>query len=81
MTQRQLELWMTPEGERRRSEGQCIPDRLEAPDGARMVLWLAADDSRLAVCRIRLFRRFLMDGGGWFRLPAGGVSACSCRPV
>ncbi|MBC7800214.1 MAG: SDR family oxidoreductase [Gemmatimonadaceae bacterium] len=60
MTQRQLDLWMTPDGEERRSRGQCIPDRLHADDVARMVLWLAADDSRLVTAR-----EFVVDGG-WY---------------
>jgi NAD(P)-dependent dehydrogenase (short-subunit alcohol dehydrogenase family) len=60
MTQRQLDLWVTPEAEERRRSGQCIPDRLYAADVARMVLWLAADDSRLVTAR-----DFVVDGG-WF---------------
>ena len=60
MTQRQLDLWMTPEGEERRRRGQCIPDPLHADDVARMVLWLAADDSRLVTAR-----EFVVDGG-WY---------------
>ena len=60
MTERQLALWMTEEGEQRRRDGQCIPDRLYAPDVARMVLWLAADDSAMVTCR-----EFVVDGG-WF---------------
>ena len=60
MTQRQLDLWMTPEGEERRRRSQCIPDRLHAEDVARMVLWLAADDSRLVTAR-----EFVVDGG-WY---------------
>ncbi len=58
MTRRQLELWMTDEGEAARAAGQCIPDRLHEPDVARMVLWLAADDSRLVTAR-----DFIVDGG------------------
>jgi NAD(P)-dependent dehydrogenase (short-subunit alcohol dehydrogenase family) len=60
MTQRQLELWVTPEAEAKRRAGQCIPDRLYEPDVARMVLWLAADDSRMVTAR-----DFVVDGG-WF---------------
>ena len=60
MTQRQLDLWMDEAGEARRSAGQCIPDRLHAPDVARMVLWLAADDSQLVTAR-----EFVVDGG-WY---------------
>jgi D-xylose 1-dehydrogenase len=60
MTQRQLELWVTAETEAKRRAGQCIPDRLYEPDVARMVLWLAADDSRMVTAR-----DFVVDGG-WF---------------
>jgi NAD(P)-dependent dehydrogenase (short-subunit alcohol dehydrogenase family) len=60
VTQRQLDLWMTPEAEAKRAQGQCIPDRLYEADVARMVLWLAADDSRMATGR-----DFIIDGG-WF---------------
>ena len=58
ITDRQLDLWMTPEAEAKRAQGQCIPDRLHAPDIARMVLWLAADDSRLVTSR-----DFIVDAG------------------
>ncbi|MDE2462419.1 MAG: SDR family oxidoreductase [Alphaproteobacteria bacterium] len=60
MTQRQLDLWVTEEADAKRAAGQCIPDRLYEPDVARMVLWLAADDSRMVTAR-----EFLVDGG-WF---------------
>jgi NAD(P)-dependent dehydrogenase (short-subunit alcohol dehydrogenase family) len=60
ITQRQLDLWMTDEAEAKRAAGQCIPDRLYEPDVARMVLWLAADDSRMVTAR-----EFVVDGG-WF---------------
>jgi NAD(P)-dependent dehydrogenase (short-subunit alcohol dehydrogenase family) len=60
MTQRQLDLWMTPEAEAARVAGQCIPDRLYPPDVARMVLWLAADDSEHVTAR-----EFIIDGG-WY---------------
>jgi NAD(P)-dependent dehydrogenase (short-subunit alcohol dehydrogenase family) len=58
MTQRQRELWVTPESDAVRERGQCIPDRLYEPDVARLVLWLAADDSRMATAR-----EFVIDGG------------------
>ncbi|WP_284944207.1 SDR family NAD(P)-dependent oxidoreductase [Acidisoma cladoniae] len=60
ITQRQLDLWMTPEADAKRAQGQCIPDRLHEEDVARMVLWLAADDSRLVTAR-----EFIVDGG-WY---------------
>ena len=58
MTERQLDKWMTPEGEAKRRDGQCLPERIYAPDVARMVLWLAADDSRMVSAR-----DFVVDGG------------------
>ncbi len=42
---------MTEEAEAKRAAGQGIPDRLYEPDVARMVLWLAADDSRMVTAR------------------------------
>jgi len=58
MTERQLTLWMDEAGERRRYDSQCIKDRLYPPDMARLVLWLAADDSRMATNQT-----FCVDGG------------------
>ena len=58
MTERQLKLWMNPEADAKRAAGQCIPDRLHPADVARMVLWLAADDSELVTAR-----EFIVDGG------------------
>jgi D-xylose 1-dehydrogenase len=58
MTERQLSLWMTEEGEQRRRAAQCLKDRLYPPDIARIVLWLAADDSRMATSQT-----WCVDGG------------------
>ncbi|HKF73560.1 MAG TPA: SDR family oxidoreductase [Stellaceae bacterium] len=58
MTPRQIELWLTPEGEENLIKSQCIPEKLYPPDIARMVLWLAADDSRLVTAQT-----FVVDGG------------------
>ena len=58
MTERQMRLWLTPEGERQIAERQCLPDRLHAPDIARMALFLAADDSRMCTSQ-----NFIVDGG------------------
>jgi NAD(P)-dependent dehydrogenase (short-subunit alcohol dehydrogenase family) len=46
-TERQMRLWLTPAGERQIAERQCLPDRLQPSDIARMALFLAADDSRM----------------------------------
>jgi len=58
MTERQVKLWLTPEGERQIADRQCLPDRLYPPDIARMALFLAADDSRMCSSQ-----HFIVDGG------------------
>lgn len=58
MTERQLKLWVTPEGERQIDERQCLPGRVHPPDIARMVLFLAADDSRMCASQ-----SYIVDGG------------------
>lgn len=58
MTERQVTLWLTPEGERQIAERQCLPDRLQPSDIARMALFLAADDSRMCTSQ-----QFIVDGG------------------
>jgi D-xylose 1-dehydrogenase len=58
MTERQVRLWVTPEGERQIEERQALSGRLYAPDVARMALWLAADDSRM--CSKQMY---VVDGG------------------
>jgi NAD(P)-dependent dehydrogenase (short-subunit alcohol dehydrogenase family) len=58
MTERQLTKWMTPEGEADLLKEQCLKEKLYPPDIARMVLWLAADDSRLVTAQ-----SFIVDGG------------------
>ena len=47
MTERQIKLWLTPEGEENLLRMQCLKEKLRPDDLARMVLWLAADDSRM----------------------------------
>ncbi len=58
MTQRQLDMWMTPEGEREIAEKQCLKDKVYPPDVSRMVLFLASDDSRMISAQ-----EFIVDGG------------------
>ena len=58
MTERQMRLWLTPEGERQISERQCLRDRVYPADIARMALFLAADDSRMCTSQ-----HFIVDGG------------------
>jgi NAD(P)-dependent dehydrogenase (short-subunit alcohol dehydrogenase family) len=58
MTQRQIDLWLTPEAEAGLMQAQFIKEKLYPPDIARMALWLAADDSRLLTAQ-----NFVVDGG------------------
>lgn len=58
MTERQMKLWLTPEGERQIEDRQCLKARLQPPDIARMALFLAADDSRMCSSQ-----NFIVDGG------------------
>jgi NAD(P)-dependent dehydrogenase (short-subunit alcohol dehydrogenase family) len=45
MTERQKQLWLTPEGDAERLRRQCLKRPLEPDEMARIVLFLAADDS------------------------------------
>jgi D-xylose 1-dehydrogenase len=58
MTERQLRDWVTPEAEREIERSQCLPQRLQPADVARLALWLAADDSRMCTAQ-----RWVVDGG------------------
>ena len=58
MTERQKSLWLTPEADADRARAQCIPDQLVPADVARLVLWLAADDSRMCTDQC-----WVVDGG------------------
>lgn len=51
MTQRQLTLWMNAEGEAELNRNQCLPDRLQPSDIARMVLFLASDDAAMCTAQ------------------------------
>jgi len=57
-TDRQLELWWTPEGEAETLRDQALKRRILADEFAQMVLFLAADDG--AACTAQTF---LVDGG------------------
>jgi NAD(P)-dependent dehydrogenase (short-subunit alcohol dehydrogenase family) len=57
-TERQLALWLTPERQAERLQAQCLKQMLYPPDLARMVLWLAADDSRMCTAQ-----NWIVDGG------------------
>ena len=58
MTERQVKLWVNDEGIAQLERSQSLPDRLYPPDIARMVLFLASDDSRMCSSQ-----NFIVDGG------------------
>lgn len=58
LTPRQIELWITPEAEKEIEEKQALKHKLYPQDIARMVLFLAADDSRMTTGQ-----SFVVDGG------------------
>jgi NAD(P)-dependent dehydrogenase (short-subunit alcohol dehydrogenase family) len=58
MTERQLTHWVTPEAEESIRRNQCLPHRLYPDDVARLMLWLAADDSRSCTAQ-----KWVVDGG------------------
>jgi NAD(P)-dependent dehydrogenase (short-subunit alcohol dehydrogenase family) len=59
MTDRQKTLWLTPEADAARDQRQCLKGHLLPDDVARMVLWLAADDSAMVTAQ-----NFVVDAGG-----------------
>ena len=54
MTERQIALWLNEEGEREIQRNQCLPDKLQPRDVARMALFLASDDG--AMCTAQEFK-------------------------
>jgi NAD(P)-dependent dehydrogenase (short-subunit alcohol dehydrogenase family) len=58
MTERQVQLWLNPQSEAELMRNQCLPEKLQPHDVAAMVLFLAADDSRLCTAQ-----EFKVDGG------------------
>ena len=58
MTERQLDKWMTPEGEATLLEHQCLKRKLTPEDLARVVLFFASDDS--GICTNQ---NYIADGG------------------
>lgn len=47
MTERQKELWVTPEAIEKQRQRQCLPELIDPVYVARMVLFLASDDARM----------------------------------
>jgi NAD(P)-dependent dehydrogenase (short-subunit alcohol dehydrogenase family) len=58
MTERQVKLWLDEAGERQIADRQCLKEKLYPPDISRMVLFLAADDSRMCTSQ-----NYIVDGG------------------
>jgi NAD(P)-dependent dehydrogenase (short-subunit alcohol dehydrogenase family) len=52
MTERQITLWLTPEGEKNLMQVQCLKEKLVPADVTRMVLWLASEDSRMCTAQL-----------------------------
>jgi D-xylose 1-dehydrogenase len=58
MTERQVQLWLTPEGKRELLRRQCLKRKLLPADVARVVLFFAADDSSACTSQ-----SYIVDGG------------------
>ena len=58
MTERQLNMWVDDEGNQTMDREQCLKGRIQPDDLARMVLFLAADDSRMCTAQ-----DFIVDAG------------------
>ncbi len=62
MTERQLELWASPESLQElkaRQAQQCLPELIDPVHVSRMVLFLASEDA--AICGAGIY---IVDGGG-----------------
>ena len=58
MTERQVQRWLTPEGEQELFRRQCLKRKLLPEDIARVVLFFAADDSSACTSQ-----SYIVDGG------------------
>jgi D-xylose 1-dehydrogenase len=58
MTQRQVDKWLTPEGEDEIRRNQVLPDKVLAEDVVPLALFLAADDSRACSAQ-----EYIVDAG------------------
>lgn len=58
MTERQKDLWVTPEALDKQLDRQCLPDAIDPVYVARMVLFLSSDDA--AMCSAN---NFMVEGG------------------
>ena len=59
MTDRQIDLWLTPESDKWREEQQSLPDKVLPIDVARLALFLASSDSKM------ITSQFHKIDGGW----------------
>lgn len=58
MTKRQIDLWLTPEGESELMKGQCLKEKIYPADIAKTVLFLASDDAKMITAQ-----SLTVDGG------------------
>jgi NAD(P)-dependent dehydrogenase (short-subunit alcohol dehydrogenase family) len=58
MTQRQIDKWLTPEGEDEIRRNQVLPDKVRPEDVAPMALFLASDDARACSAQ-----EYIVDAG------------------
>jgi NAD(P)-dependent dehydrogenase (short-subunit alcohol dehydrogenase family) len=58
LTERQKEKWITPDGERRMLEAQCLKRWLLPDEVARFVLFLASDEASACTSQ-----HYVVDGG------------------
>jgi D-xylose 1-dehydrogenase len=58
MTQRQIDKWLTPEGEEEIKRNQVLPDKVRPEDVAPMALFLASDDARACSAQ-----EYIVDAG------------------
>ena len=58
MTERQRNLWLTPEAEELLLETQCLKTHVMPDDIAKMVLFLSSDDARVITAQT-----FIVDAG------------------
>ncbi len=59
ITERQLNLWLTPETDKWREQQQSLPDKVYPVDIARLALFLASSDSKMITAQIHKI------DGGW----------------
>ena len=58
MTDRQIDLWLTPEAEQQIFDSQALKRKLYPEDVSRMALFLASNDSQMITGQ-----SFIVDGG------------------